>query len=102
MSRVLAYYPEQSAIYRRDLGEVIVRPAGMPLGRKPRRQESHYLPPPARRQRHSPAGLPFSRSAEADNYRNIGITVKSPAVKTRYRLVTSTITVQILAHCTDM
>ena len=40
MSRFLALCFDQSAVYRRDLGEVIVRRAEMPLGRKPRRQES--------------------------------------------------------------
>jgi hypothetical protein len=40
MSRFLALCFDQSAVYRRDLGEVIVRRAGMPLRRKPRRQES--------------------------------------------------------------
>src|SRR6266566_4961862 len=40
MSRSLALCSDQSAVYRRDLGKVIVRRAGMPLRRKPRRQES--------------------------------------------------------------
>jgi hypothetical protein len=40
MSRFLALCFDQSAVYRRDLGEVIVRRAGIPLRRKPRRQES--------------------------------------------------------------
>src|SRR6266568_6003695 len=40
MSRSLALCSDQSAVYRSDLGKVIVRRAGMPLRRKPRRQES--------------------------------------------------------------
>jgi len=87
MSRLLALCSDQSAVYRRDLVEVIVRLAEMPLGRKPRRQESalylHLLVD-------SDVHLPVFRSLDLhrpDNYRNIGITVKSPAVKTRYRLI---------------
>jgi hypothetical protein len=40
MSRFLALCFDHSAVYRRDLGEVTVRRAGMPQRRKPRRQES--------------------------------------------------------------
>ena len=70
MSRFLTLCFDQSAVYRRQLGEVIVRRAGMPLRRKPTRLESAlYL-------------------HQLDNYRNIGITVNSPAVKTRYLMTT--------------
>jgi hypothetical protein len=58
----------------------------MPLRRKPRRQESAlYLHLLADGDIH----LPVFRSADlpGGQLSNIGITVKSPAVKTRYRLI---------------
>jgi len=59
----------------------------MPLGRKPRRQESAlYLQLPVDSDIH----LPVLRSADLHRWTtvaNIGIMVKSPAVKTRYRLL---------------
>ena len=43
------------------------------------------VPPTARKLRHFTCLSSVLLTCTADNYRNIGITVKSPAVKTRYR-----------------
>src|SRR5438046_1790457 len=48
MSRSLALCSDQSPVYRRDLGKLIVRRAGMPLRRKLKTPGIRIVPPPAR------------------------------------------------------
>src|SRR6266550_2700148 len=97
MSRFLALCSDQSAVYRRDLGEVIVRRAGVPLRRKPRRQDPHCTSTCSQTATFTCRSSVLLICTGRQLYRDYG---ESPAVKTRYRLLTTVSRMAVAGRCT--